>query len=54
VQQMVMRDIDDIVRAMGKDIHTYGLPELDDHEDEEGYHKRRLGSNTLLVSMKKI
>jgi hypothetical protein len=39
---MVMRDIDDIVRAMGKDIHTYGLPELDDHEDEEGYHNREV------------
>jgi hypothetical protein len=34
VQQMVLKDIDDIVRVMGKDIQTYGLPELDDHENE--------------------
>jgi hypothetical protein len=39
---MVLRDIDDIVHAMGKNIHTYGLPELDDHKDEEGYHNREV------------
>ena len=30
VEQMVLRDINDIVSAMGKDIHTFGLPHLDD------------------------
>jgi hypothetical protein len=30
VQQMVLKDIDDIVSSMDKDIHDYGLPELDD------------------------
>jgi hypothetical protein len=30
VQQMVLKDIDDIVSSMDKNIHDYGLPELDD------------------------
>ena len=29
VVQLVLRDIADIVRSMGKDIKNYGLPELD-------------------------
>jgi hypothetical protein len=34
VQQMVLKDIDDIVSSMDKDIHDYGLPELDDQDAE--------------------
>jgi hypothetical protein len=34
VQQMVLKDIDDIVSSMDKDIRDYGLPELD-HQDHE-------------------
>jgi hypothetical protein len=41
VQQMILREIDDIARVMGKDIQSYGLPELDDHEDEEGIITRK-------------
>jgi hypothetical protein len=34
VQQMVLKDIDDIVSSMDKDIHYYGLPELNDQDPE--------------------
>jgi hypothetical protein len=34
VQQMVIKDIDGIVSSMDKDIHDYGLPELDDQDAE--------------------
>jgi hypothetical protein len=40
VQQMVLKDIDDIVSSMDIDIHDYGLPELDDQDAEQGYHNR--------------
>jgi hypothetical protein len=30
VQQMVLRDIRDLVQSMGKDIRNYDLPELND------------------------
>jgi hypothetical protein len=32
VQQMVLKDVDDIVSSMDKDIPDYGLPELDDQD----------------------
>jgi ATP-dependent DNA helicase PIF1 len=38
VQQMVLKDIGDIVSSMDKDIHDYGLLELDDQDVEQGYH----------------
>jgi hypothetical protein len=34
VQQMVLKDIDDIVSSMDKDICNYELPELDDQDAE--------------------
>jgi hypothetical protein len=34
VQQMVLKDIDDILSSMDKGIHDYGLPELDDQDPE--------------------
>ena len=40
VQQMVLKDIDDIVSSLDKDIRDYGLPELDDQDAEHGYHNR--------------
>jgi hypothetical protein len=39
---MVLKDIDDNVSAMDKDIHNYGLPELDDQDAEQGYHNREV------------
>jgi hypothetical protein len=42
VQQMVLKDIDDIVSLMDKDIPDYGLPELDDQDAEQGYHNREV------------
>jgi hypothetical protein len=42
VQQMILRDLDNIVSATDKDIHDYGLPELDDQGVEEGYHNREV------------
>jgi hypothetical protein len=51
---MVLRDIDDIVHAMGKNIHTYGLPELDDHKDEEGYCDRTTSKMRGFVSQDHI
>ena len=30
VEQLVLRDIADIVRSMGKDIKSYGLPNIDE------------------------
>jgi ATP-dependent DNA helicase PIF1 len=42
VQQMVLKDIDDIVSSMDKDVHDYGLAELDDQDAEQGYHNREV------------
>jgi hypothetical protein len=42
VQQMVLKDIDDILSSMEKDIHDYGLPELNDQDPEQGYHNREV------------
>jgi hypothetical protein len=42
VQQMVLKDTDDILSSMDKDIHDYGLPELDDQDPEHGYHNREV------------
>jgi hypothetical protein len=42
VQQMVLKDIDDIHNSMDKDIRDYGLPELDDQDPEQGYHNREV------------
>jgi hypothetical protein len=42
VQHMVLKDNDDIVSSMDKDIHDYGLPEFDDQDAEQGYHNREV------------
>jgi hypothetical protein len=42
VQQMVLKDIGDIVSSMDKDIRDCGLPELDDQDVEQGYHNREV------------
>jgi DNA replication protein DnaC len=42
VQQMVLKDIDDIVSSIDKNIRDYGLPELDDQDAEQGYHNREV------------
>jgi hypothetical protein len=42
VQHMVLRDINDMIGAMGKDIQTYGLPDLDEQDDETGYYNREV------------
>jgi hypothetical protein len=42
VQQMVFKDIDDIVSSMDKAIRDYGLLELDDKDVEWGYHNREV------------
>jgi hypothetical protein len=39
---MILKDIDDIVSSMDKDIHDYGLPEFDDQDAEQGYHNREV------------
>jgi hypothetical protein len=39
---MVLKDIDDIVSSMDKDIRDYGLPELDDQDAEQRYHNREV------------
>jgi hypothetical protein len=39
---MVLKDIDDIVSSMDKDINDYGLPELDDQDAEQRYHNREV------------
>jgi hypothetical protein len=39
---MVLKDINDIVSAMDKDIRDYGLPEHDDQDAEQGYHNREV------------
>jgi hypothetical protein len=39
---MVLKDIDDIISSMHKDIHDYGLPELDNQDAEQGYHNREV------------
>jgi hypothetical protein len=42
VQQMFLKDIDDIVSSMDKGICDYGLLELDDRDAEHGYHNREV------------
>jgi hypothetical protein len=42
VQQMVLKDIGDIVSSMDKGIHDYGLLELDDQDAKQGYHNREV------------
>jgi hypothetical protein len=42
VHQMVLKDIDDIVNSMDKDIRDYGLPELDDQDAKHGHHNREV------------
>jgi ATP-dependent DNA helicase PIF1 len=39
---MVLKDIDDIVSSMDKDICDYGLPELHEQDLEQGYHNREV------------
>jgi hypothetical protein len=39
---MVLKDSDDIVSSMDKDIRDYGLLELDDQDVEQGYHNREV------------
>jgi hypothetical protein len=39
---MVLKDIDDIVSSMDKDIHDYGLPKLDDKDVQQGYNNREV------------
>jgi ATP-dependent DNA helicase PIF1 len=39
---MVLKDIDDIASSMYKDIHDYGLLELNDQDAEQGYHNREV------------
>jgi hypothetical protein len=41
-RQMVLKDIDDIVSSMDKDICDYGLPELDDQDVEPRSHNREV------------
>jgi hypothetical protein len=38
VQQMVLKDINDIISSMDKDIRDCGLPKLNDQDAEQGYH----------------
>jgi hypothetical protein len=38
VQQIVLKDIDDIVSSMDKKICDYRLLELDDQDAKQGYH----------------
>jgi hypothetical protein len=42
VHQMVLKDIDDTISSMDKDIHDYGLLELDDQGADQGYHNREV------------
>jgi hypothetical protein len=42
MQQMVLKDIDDIVSSMDKDTHDYGLLELNDQDAKQGYHNREV------------
>jgi hypothetical protein len=49
VQQMVLKDIGDIVSSMDKDICDYGLPELDDQDAEHGNHNRKVREQYSLV-----
>jgi hypothetical protein len=37
-----LKDIYDIVSSMDKDIHDYGLPELNDQDTKQGYHNREV------------
>jgi hypothetical protein len=39
---MVLKDIDNILSSMDKDIHDYGLLGLDDQDPEQGYHNREV------------
>jgi hypothetical protein len=45
---MVLKDIDDIVSSMDKDIRDYGLLELDDQDAEQGYHNREVREQNSL------
>jgi hypothetical protein len=49
VHQMVLKDIDDNVNSMDKDIRDYGLPELDDQDAEHGHHNREVREQYSLV-----
>lgn len=42
VLQLVLKDIADIVRSMGKDMRSYGLPELDESDDKSRDYYREL------------
>jgi hypothetical protein len=42
LQQMILKNIDDIVSLMDKDIRDYGFQELDDQDAEQGYHNREV------------
>jgi DNA replication protein DnaC len=39
---MILKNIDDIVSLMDKDIRDYGFQELDDQDAEQGYHNREV------------
>jgi ATP-dependent DNA helicase PIF1 len=45
---MVLKDIDDIVSSMDKDIHDYRLPELVDQDAKQGYHNREVREQSSL------
>jgi ATP-dependent DNA helicase PIF1 len=49
VVQMVLRDVADIVRSMGKDINDFGLPHLD--ESGTFFTKRLIIGYFLIVSI---
>jgi hypothetical protein len=42
VHQMVLKDIDDILSSVYKDIRDYGLLELGDQDPEQGHHNREV------------
>jgi DNA replication protein DnaC len=42
VQQRVLKDLDDIVSSIYKDIHDYGLPKLDVQDAKHRYHNREV------------
>jgi hypothetical protein len=42
VQQMVLKDIDNILSSVDKGIRDYGLLGLDDQDPEQGYHNREV------------
>ena len=49
VQQMVLMDIDAVVKSMGKDITSFGLPKLDMTDDFNVYHATTLIKNLTIV-----